>query len=418
MIFDRAIKGVKAEATEAPAYLSLTDPSEWRTPSAFVGTSTSAAMKVATVSACVEIRSDSMGKLPMFVMQSTTKNRKDRHYLNYLLSVRPNPRMTPFVFKKLLEVHRLMNGNAYVYIARNKKNGVPKELIPLEPNMVEPVISKNGELWYLYTDPQKGIRVKLHTEEILHLKGFSEDGIKGQSVLGRAAEVVNVGRQQQMYEGSFYSKRAQPAGILRVAGEVGKDAKDKIREEWEKIYGGADNAFRVAVLDNGFEYKQVGMSQRDAQFVESKDITVADISRFFLVPLYKLQAGKQSYSSNEQNSIEYVTTALHPSVTQWEEELSYKLLFDSELRAGIEIRINMNAELRGDTASRVAWYKGMRDVGAYSPNEIRSYEDLPDVAGGDLRIAPLNSIPLEQMDIYFDHLMENGKVANQGGEPQ
>ena len=77
------------------------------------------------------------------------------------------------------------------------------------------------------------------------------------------------------------------------------------------------------------------------------------------------------------------------------------MLFNSELRKQVEIRINMVAELRGDTASRSTWYRGMRDVGAYSVNDIRALEDLPDVDGGDLRIAPLNSIPPEKMDEYL-----------------
>lgn len=64
---------------------------------------------------------------------------------------------------------------------------------------------------------------------------------------------------------------------------------------------------------------------------------------YFGVPLYKLNDGAQSYASNEQNSIEYVVSTLHPIVTQYEEEQTYKLLTDSELKKGLEIRINMMA---------------------------------------------------------------------------
>ena len=67
------------------------------------------------------------------------------------------------------------------------------------------------------------------------------------------------------------------------------------------------------------------------------------------MPLYKINAGKQSYSSNEQNGIEYVVNTLHPIVTQYEEEDTFKLLFDRELKKGLEIRRNMMAELRGIT---------------------------------------------------------------------
>jgi HK97 family phage portal protein len=411
VILNRAIRKMSGETAEPTReQLILTDPTGWRHPGLVSVNSASSAMKVATVSACVEIRSDSIGKMPFFVMDNKTRTHLE-HYLDYLLSVRPNEDMTPYVFKKMVESSRLLLGNAYVLIIRSNRTGVPIELIPLNTKSVAPVKDQSGKLWYVYVDVKKGTMRKLHQDSVIHLKGFSEDGIEGQSVLSRAQEVIQTAREQQMYEGKFYSQNAAPSGVLKVMGDLSKAAKDKVRDEWNNIYAGVDNSFRVAVLDNGMDYTQIGMSQRDAQFVESKDITVADIARFFLVPLYKLQAGKQSYSSNEQNAIDYVTTALHPTITQWEEEFSYKLLFSSELRNKIEVRVNMNAELRGDTKSRVTWYRGMRDVGAYSVDDIRAYEDLPDVPGGDLRIAPLNSIPLEQMDRYFDHLMSGGAGA-------
>jgi len=402
--------------TEQKTELLLTDPTGWRHPN-LIGTSKSSAMKIATVSACIEIRSDSIGKLPFFIMDKETKKRDDKHAVHKLLTVRPNEIMTPFVFKKLIESWRLVYGNSYIYVSRSTMNGLPTQLIPIHPDTVEPKFD-NDKLFYIVTDIKKGKRYRVRDYDMIHLKGYSDDGLKGQSVLSRASETIYAARQQQLYEGKFYDQNATPSGVVQVQSDLGGPSKDKFREEWQKVYGGADNAFKVAILDNGMEYKQISMSQRDAQFVESKDITVADIARFFLVPLYKLQAGKQTYQSNEQNAIEYVVTTLSPTVTQYEEEFTYKTLFEKEIKAGKQIRMNMNAELRGDTDSRSTWYKRMRDVGAYSPNDIRGYEDLPDVEGGDLRIAPLNSIPLEQMDVYFDYLMEKGGTANQGGVPQ
>ena len=138
-------------------------------------------------------------------------------------------------------------------------------------------------------------------------------------------------------------------------------------------------------------------------------MTVEDISRFFAMPLYKLSAGKQSYSSNEQNAIEYVNDTLMPVLTQYEQEYTYKLLFDSERRQNLRIRVNQNAELRGDLSARANWYKVMREIGPYSVNDVRELEDLPDVAGGDTRNASLNYIPLERFD-------ELSVTRNKGGE--
>ena len=419
MIFNRAVRNMteptQVQDGQAAPILTLSDPTGWRNLGPILdGSSTKNAMKVSTVSACVEIRSDSIGKMPFYVINTIDKKRDREHALSTLLRVRPNEIMTPFVFKKLIETWRLMKGNAYVYISRSSRDGAVDGLIPLNPELVTPLYDDKGRLKYLYQDAKKQYLVD--NNDIIHLKGFSDDGLKGTSVLQRASESIGKMREQEKFEGRFYQNQAQPAGVLTVSSSLSSEAKNTIRGEWEKVHRGADNAFKIAVLDNGLEYSPISMSQSDAQFIESKEISVADIARYFLVPLYKLQAGKQTYDSNEQNSIEYVKTTLAPTVKQYEEEFTFKCLFESEYKKGQEVNINMNAELRGDMASRAEWYRVMRNVGAYSVDEIRDYEDMPKAEGGETRLAPLNQIPLHQMENYFNYLMENGKTANQGGD--
>ena len=129
--------------------------------------------------------------------------------------------------------------------------------------------------------------------------------------------------------------------------------------------------------------------------MEQSALSVEDLARVFGVPLYKLQAGKQSYSSNEQNAIEYVVGTLHPNAVIWEQELSYKLLTPQDLARGLRIRGNLMNELRGDFQSRGTWYQTMRDNGSFSVNDIRELEDMPDVDGGDEHYASLNYVPLQ-----------------------
>ena len=170
--------------------------------------------------------------------------------------------------------------------------------------------------------------------------------------------------------------------------------KDLLRREWERVHYGPNNAHRVAILDLGLDYKPIAASNQEAQFIESKEVSIRDIARYFGIPLYKLQEGKQSYSSNEQNAIEYVVGTLHPIITQYEEEQTWKLLLKSQVDAGLEVRINMMAELRGDTKARGDWYKTMVEIGAFSVNNVAALENMPDVPGGDDRRASLNYVPL------------------------
>lgn len=393
-------KAVTAESMIAAGYPPMgTDANE------------SLARKLSAVDRCIEILSDSMGKLPSFIMDSRTRERVDLPLLK-LLNVRPNEAMSPFVAKKVVETSRLVTGNGYEWILRSPRTGRITEIIPVPGELVEPWRDQSGRVWYTVTHPWTGEPMRLPQEDICHYKAASRDGLKGVGILHRASEVIASSLAAQQYERAYYENGGQPSGVLRTESDLGGYAenpegkpltrsdgswitrKDQLRSEWEKIHAGPGNSHRVAILDFGLDYKPLSVSNQDAQFIESREVSVRDIARFFGVPLYKLQEGKQAYGSNEQNAIEYVVGTLHPNVSQYEEERTWKLLTRSQVDAGLEIRINMMAELRGDTSARGQWYKDMMQEGPFSVNDVRALEDMPDVPGGDERRASLNYVPL------------------------
>lgn len=363
------------------------------------------AQKLSAVYAAVDIRSDDLSSLPNYMLDNRTRRRVAGHPVLFLLNVRPNPMMAPTVRRKLLERSILLTGNAYDWIIRDPVTRLPAELIPIPGDLVQIRVDSSRRCWYDVTDPVTREVFRLPQEDVCHYKGPSNDGIHGLSVLTYAAQTIQAGLAAQEYNKAFYESGGQPSGILTVEGDFSgyvlddegnpteKTQKDAIREEWEKVHSGAANAHKVAVLDYGMKYQALSISQKDAMFIEQQTQTVEDIARYFSMPLYKLQSGKQSYNSNEQNSIEY-TGSLRPRVSQMEEEQTWKLLSMDDIRAGLEIRTNMMALLRSDQKSRAEYYKTMHQEGAYSINDIRALEDLPDVDGGDEHAISLNYIPL------------------------
>ena len=408
------VKGLRAVARSPSVRKAVTEQTLIAAgyPSDGTDTSETFARKLSAVDRSIEILSDSMGKLPCFIMDSQTRERVHLPLLQ-LLNVRPTEAMTPFLRKKVLETSRQVNGNGYDWILRNPSTGRIEELIPVPGHLVEPWRDLSGRVWYTVTHPWTGEPMVLPNEDICHYKAATRDGLKGVATLRRASESISSARAQQQYELSYYQNGGQPSGVLRTESDLGGYAKDpkgnvltrpdgswitrkdQLRAEWEKIHAGPSNSHRTAILDFGLDYKPLAASNQDAQFVESKEVSVRDIARYFGVPLYKLQEGKQAYGSNEQNAIEYVVGTLHPNVSQYEEERTWKLLTRTQVDLGLEIRINMMAELRGDTAARGQWYKDMLQEGPFSVNDVRALEDLPDVPGGQHRRASLNYVPLE-----------------------
>ena len=369
------------------------------------------ARKLSAVDRCMSILAGSMAKLPSYIFDSKSRERPG-HPLLHLLNVRPNEAMTPSVRKEVLENSRLEGGNGYDWVVRDPQTGRVAELIPVPWYLVQPWKDTAGRIWYTVTHPFTGEPMVLPREDVCHYKGATRDGLTGISVLRRAADTLASARAAQEYERAYYESGGQPSGVLKTDADLGGWAegadgkplqradgslvslKDQLRSEWEKVHAGPKNGHRVAILDLGLDYKPIAASNQEAQFIESKEVSIRDIARYFGVPLYKLGEGKEAYSSNEQNAIEYVVGTLHPIVTQYEEEQTWKLLTDREIAAGLEVRINLMAELRGDSNARMHVYQTMLQEGVYSVNDVRALEDLPDILGGSEHRASLNYVPL------------------------
>lgn len=400
MIVDKILHRIRGQTT-----LTLDDPNGWSTGgSTLFGGKEMQAMKLPAVNACIEIISDSVAKMPIYLMDGETRERVPDHPAVRLLTGRPTEALTAFDYHKLMESRRIAYGNAYALILRDKW-GQPVELLPIAPGYMLPILDTNAKLWYVGINPKTNEYRKFWPTDVLHYKAFSTDGLEGISYLRRGAETIEAALQAQRYESNYYRNGGQVSGILTTDTDLSPrpttiggekvDIKSKIRAEWESIHSGADNAYRIAVLDNGLKYTPLTATNRDAQFIESKAASVEDIARLFNIPFYKLGAGKESYAANTQAAIEYIQRTLSPIVSEHEQEDTHKLLLESECSRGLQLRRNMMGELRGDWTARAAWYKSMREIGAYSVDDIRALEDLPDVPGGDARLASLNYVPLE-----------------------
>ena len=363
------------------------------------------AMGTSPVAAAHRILTNSMGSLPVDLFRKENGKRENisNHRALYPLTVRANAHLSPFLFKKIMESKCFWHGEAFAYIDRS---GERVELIPM-PDTHELYETESGERWYLFTGEVKGVNLtrKFHEAELIHLFNETGDGVRGVGMLQMARETINTDLSAQKYAGKFYKQGARPSGVIEVPTKLDQQNKDKVRNAFERAVGGMDNAFRVAVMDLGMKYTQLGISQKDAQFIESRQFTVEEVSRFTGVPMYKLQAGKQSYESNEANGIEYVTDTLRPIAVQWEEEFRYKLLLPRE-RENMYFRMNLAAEMRGDDKSRSVFYQTMVDHSLMKPNECRRLEELDDDPNGDELLVTKNLTTLKR-------LVEGGEEVNE-----
>ena len=362
------------------------------------------AMQTTAVYACVRILSEAIASLPLHVYQYKDDGGKERvytHPLYHILHDEPNSEMTSFVFRETLMSHLLIWGNAYAQIIRDGAGRVVA-LYPLLPNKMEVWRDQSGELYYTYTryseeNPNfKNLgTVTLRKEDVLHIPGLGFDGLVGYSPIGMAKNAVGMTLACEEYGASFFAHGAAPSGVLEHPGVLKDPA--KIRESWQSVYGGSKNAGKVAVLEEGMKYQQIGIPPEEAQFLETRKFQINEIARLYRIPPHMVgDLEKSSFSNIEQQSLEFVKYTLDPWVIRWEQALMRSLLLPEEKKKYF-IKLNVDGLLRGDYQSRMNGYATARQNGWMSANDIREMEDLnpiPEEEGGNLYLVNGNMIRL------------------------
>lgn len=367
------------------------------------------AMQTTAVYSCVRILAEAVASLPLHIYCYTDagKERVISHPLYHILHDEPNSEMTSFVFRETLMSHLLIWGNAYAQIIRDGAGRVIA-LYPLLPNKMEVERSESGQLVYFYTcnseeNPnfKETGRIRLRSEDVLHIPGLGFDGLVGYSPIALAKNAVGMTLACEEYGASFFANGANPGGVLEHPGIL-KDPK-KVRDSWNEVYRGTSNAHKVAVLEEGMKYQQIGIPPEEAQFLETRKFQLNEIARMYRIPPHMIgDLDKSSFSNIEQQSLEFVKYTLDPWVIRWEQSLQKALLLPQE-KKDYFIKLNVDGLLRGDYQSRMTGYATARQNGWMSANDIRELEDLNPISedeGGNLYLINGNMTKLRDAGLF------------------
>lgn len=367
------------------------------------------AMQTTAVYSCVRILAEAVASLPLHVYRykENGKERVYNHHLYHILHNEPNTEMSSFVFRETLMSHLLIWGNAYAQIIRDGAGRVVA-LYPLLPNKMTVSRDKNGEIYYIYTttsDENPNFKdygsVVLRKQDVLHIPGLGFDGLVGYSPIAMAKNAVGMTIATEEYGASFFANGANPGGVLEHPGVL-KDPK-KVRDSWNEVYRGTANAHKIAVLEEGMKYQQIGIPPEEAQFLETRKFQINEIARLYRIPPHMVgDLEKSSFSNIEQQSLEFVKYTLDPWVIRWEQAMQRSLLLPKD-KQEFFIRLNVDGLLRGDYQSRMNGYSVARQNGWLSANDIREMEDMnpiPDEEGGNLYLINGNMTKLKDAGLF------------------
>ena len=350
------------------------------------------ALRLAAVYACVRILAETMASLPLVVYQRRADGGKDKvtdHWLYRLMAKRPNRFQNPFEWREMLQGHMALRGNAYNQIITNPRGEII-ELMPIHPDRVKIELLPSGEYRYRVTD-RSGTEVILPRGEVWHLRGLSSDGLMGMSPIELARENLGMALAAQDYGARFFANDAKPTGGWIEFPGTFKDneAKKVFRESYQQAQSGA-NRGKVLVLENGMKFHEVGVTNKDAQFLELRKFQITDIARLFRVPPHMIaDLERATFSNIEQQSLEFVMHTMTPWAERWEASIESELLLEGD---DIEIEFDFANLMRGDAASRSSYYQSGIQNGWLTRNEARIAENLNPIDGLDQPLRPLNMV--------------------------
>lgn len=347
------------------------------------------AMRLTTVYACVKILSETISTLPCHLYRQVGESKVMHRNapLHDLILHAPNDYQTAPEFFSYVMTCLLLEGNFYAYINRTESGRVV-EILPLRP---ENVTVRQDERFNVIYQVQfdNGKQDVLNSNEILHIRNISLDGVQGLSPIRYNSEALGSAIAARNYASNVFSNDATPRGILSTDGILSDEAYANIKESWNSSHQGVSNAHRIAILEQGLKFNALSMSPAEVQLLDSRKYSRNEICAMFRVPPHMVaDLERATFSNIEHQDLQFYKATVLPYLTNIEARLNRTLL-------GVNtqyFKFDVSDLLRGDLATRVNSYKELIACGVMSPNEAREKLDMNPREGGDAFITQTNNL--------------------------
>ena len=416
--------GISANLAESrdlnPATVSPTDlwgqPYDWMSGGQYV--TANKALSVPAVWDAVRKVSETLASLPLDLFQTTEDGAAPAkgHPVRYLIRTEPSPNITSYDFRRALFA-RACFGDAF---ARIHRNGIGRPVrLELMNGKVTVVELDNGSAAYVW-DYKRGNstgRETLLPYEVYHVKGFSLDTFRGLDVSATHRDTLGFAIGANQYGNAFFTNNASVDKVLTYPGELKGPQRQQLQDKIAAVTG-AKKTGSTLVLDGGMDLKSIGLSPEESMLNESRGFQVNEVARVFGVPVHLLQnMDRATFNNIEMMTTLFVTLCLRPWAVQAEQEMLIKLLTRQEKESETYFfRHNFEGLLRGDTATRSAFYASAVLNGWMTRNEVREKENMNRIEGLEKPLVPVNmAIINEDGEIETQPQEQNAPIPGEPG---
>lgn len=381
MIFDKLIE--RREATSV---------NDWKTVYSFENgydiTPFELEMKESTYFSCIKFIAESIAKCTLQVKKETEKGdvlAKD-HYLYDRLRLRPNDYMSAIDCYKAFVALSKHWGHSGLFIDRQgtKIKGLyPVKITNVTIDNTGLINStKNNKILWDF-ESVEGETGSCFDKEIIILRDFTMDGIKGKANRSILSESLDSSLKSQNYLNKLFTNGLTNKIVVQLTSDI-KEEKElkKVQAKFDRVYS---NNGRIFTVPAGYNIQPLNLSLSDAQYTELRKLSKEEIATSFQVPLSKLGIMRDTAVSEEQDNIKFLTDCLLIIFEQIEQEMDWKLLTPTEREKGYKIRFNINVLLRTDSKTQAEVISTYVKNGIYDLDYARDILGVERI-GGDLII--------------------------------
>jgi HK97 family phage portal protein len=356
------------------------------------------ALQVSAVWAAVELLTDNIASLPLFVYQRSNDTQGNKTLargtqLWTLLHDNPNRRHTPMEFWQYACLNYLLRGNAYARLVRNSAGEVI-EMWPLSADQIEIEVLTDRSLIYKYSYEGK---VAVYDESSIWHWRDKGNGVIGMSRLDYMRNSVGVAIDAQNHSSNVFRKSAKRPGVFMIDKVLKEEQREAIRKNYRGLVEGSDDD--LLVLEAGAKFEPLSMSPPELQLWDTRKFSVEDIARWFGISsvLINDTAKTTTWGTGISQIIEgFYKFKLRPMLEGLEQSLDRRVL-TAKQRQLYSVEFSLDAILRGSLADRLdAGSKAVQN-GLMTRNEWRQLENMPRMDGADELTAQVNLAPLDKL---------------------
>ena len=348
------------------------------------------ALRVSTVLACCRALGEDLAQLPLKLYRKRGRNtvEAEDHPVYRLLVDGPNEWQTSVEWRCDSMLHAVLSLGHFAVISMRVDTREVLEILPVVPENV--TIRRQGDWAPTYEIKMaNGESRTFPRDQMLHVRGSGWNTYAALALVQEAREAIGLAIATEETQARMHSNGARPVGFLTTDTELGQPARERLKTMWADRFAGLGNAWKTPVLDNGLKFQAAGLSGVDAQHLETRKHQVEEIARALGVFPQRIGYSDKTstYASAEQFFIAHVIYSVMPWVRRWEQALNRDLLSRRERAAGLFVKFNVNALLRGDAKARSEFYRAALGTasspGWMTPNEVRELEELDPLDGLD-----------------------------------